>query len=135
MLDRDLAEFYGVPVHRLNEQVKRNIDRFPPDFYFQLTKDEFEHLNLISQIATSSAKNAENELKTPFLISQFAISNAENTENEPEGPILRSQIATSKAENAPNESETPFLKSQIVTSNVRDGRGGIRKMPYAWGRA
>ncbi len=40
MIDRDLAKLYGVETKRLNEQVKRNIDRFPHDFMFQLTKDE-----------------------------------------------------------------------------------------------
>jgi len=41
MLDRDLAELYGVSTKRLNEQVKRNKERFPEDFMFQLTKKEF----------------------------------------------------------------------------------------------
>ena len=40
MLDRDLAELYGVETKYLNKQVKRNIERFPEDFMFQLTKDE-----------------------------------------------------------------------------------------------
>ena len=40
MLDRDLAELYGVETKRLNEQVKRNIECFPEDFMFQLTKEE-----------------------------------------------------------------------------------------------
>ena len=52
MLDRDLAELYGVETRRLNEQVKRNIERFPEDFMFQLPPNEFD--NLKSQIATSS---------------------------------------------------------------------------------
>jgi hypothetical protein len=52
MLDRDLAKLYGVPTMRLNEQVKRNRDRFPEDFMFQLTKEESS--NLISQNAISS---------------------------------------------------------------------------------
>ena len=52
MLDEDLADLYKVPTKRLNEQVKRNIDRFPADFMFQLTEEEFE--NLKSQFATSS---------------------------------------------------------------------------------
>ena len=52
MLDSDLAEFYGVATMRLNEQVKRNINRFPEEFMFQLTKEEFS--NLISQNAISS---------------------------------------------------------------------------------
>jgi hypothetical protein len=52
MLDEDLAELYHVATGRLNEQVKRNIDRFPVDFMFQLTDEEFK--NLKSQNATSS---------------------------------------------------------------------------------
>ena len=44
MLDRDLAEMYQVPVKRLNEQVKRNIDRFPASFRFQLTSEEKNEL-------------------------------------------------------------------------------------------
>ena len=53
MLDRDLAELYGVSTKRFNEQVRRNTERFPPDFMFQLTQAEYE--NLRSQIATSSS--------------------------------------------------------------------------------
>ncbi len=52
MLDRDLAELYGVETRVLNQAVKRNIDRFPNDFMFELTKDEFQ--NLTSQIVMSS---------------------------------------------------------------------------------
>jgi len=55
MLDRDLAELYQVETRRLNEQVKRNIDRFPDDFMFQLTEKEYE--NLMSQFAISSSKH------------------------------------------------------------------------------
>ena len=50
ILDSDLAGIYGVPTKRLNEQVKRNADRFPEDFMFELT--EIEYLSLRSQIAT-----------------------------------------------------------------------------------
>lgn len=53
MLDSDLAKLYGVETRRLNEQVRRNIDRFPSDFMFKLTKTEFEILK--SQFATSSS--------------------------------------------------------------------------------
>ena len=45
LLDLDLADFFGVEPRRLNEQVKRNIERFPGDFMFQLTQEEFENLN------------------------------------------------------------------------------------------
>jgi hypothetical protein len=54
MLDEDLAELYGVETRRLVEQVKRNIDRFPPDFMFQLSKDEAAALR--SQTATSGGR-------------------------------------------------------------------------------
>ena len=52
MLDADLAELYGVETRRLNEQVSRNSERFPEDFMFQFTAEEFA--NLKSQFATSS---------------------------------------------------------------------------------
>jgi hypothetical protein len=51
MLDADLAKLYGVPTHRLNEQVSRNRERFPDDFAYQLSQQEFT--SLISQIAIS----------------------------------------------------------------------------------
>ena len=51
LLDADLAALYGVETRRLNEQVRRNRQRFPADFIFRLTREELE--NLISQIATS----------------------------------------------------------------------------------
>ena len=66
MLDRDLARLYGVETNRLNEQVKRNIERFPSDFMFQISKEEFEGLR--SQFATSNVKAID-------LTSQFATSN------------------------------------------------------------
>ena len=53
MLDSDLAELYGVPTKRLNEQVRRNLRRFPKDFMFQLSSAE--SANLRSQFATSSS--------------------------------------------------------------------------------
>jgi len=55
MLDSDLAKLYGVETKRINEQVKRNLERFPGDFMFNLTSDEYEILR--SQIATSSSKH------------------------------------------------------------------------------
>jgi len=67
MLDSDLAMLYGVTTSRLNEQVKRNINRFPDDFMFQLTKEEWSALR--SQFAILE------DLK-----SQNAISNSEDEE-------------------------------------------------------
>lgn len=53
MIDRDIAELYGVETRRINEQVKRNQERFPESFCFQLTESEFE--NWKSQFATSNS--------------------------------------------------------------------------------
>jgi len=70
MLDRDLAELYQVETRRLNEQVKRNLDRFPDDFMFQLTKEEYE--NLKSQIATSSLEHG-GVRKMPYVFTEEGI--------------------------------------------------------------
>ena len=107
MLDADLAMLYGVETKRLNEQVKRNINRFPDDFMFQLTKEDVVALR--SQIVTLNED--QNSLR-----SQIATLNDK-------GDVLRSQNATS---NGREES----LKSQIVTSSW----GGRRKRPYAFTR-
>ena len=75
MLDYDLAELYGYEVKRLNEQVKRNINRFPEDFMFQLTKVEMKEVCLKSQIVTLNDIKNEIDLDAD--------------------EILKSQIATS----------------------------------------
>ena len=105
LLDSDLAMLYGVEVKRLNEQVKRNIERFPEDFMFQLTKEEYELLK--SQILTSNF--APTSLRSQIV----TLNSAEDS--------IRSQIVTS------NEQDT-HLKSQIATSSW----GGVRKLPYAF---
>lgn len=56
LFDADLAALYGVPNKRFNEQVKRNLERFPSDFMFQLSEDEFAALR--SQFATSNGQIA-----------------------------------------------------------------------------
>jgi hypothetical protein len=68
MLDRDLAEMYGVEVKRLNEAVKRNISRFPEDFMFQLAQNEWQ--NLKSQFATSSWGGAR---KPPYAFTEQGV--------------------------------------------------------------
>lgn len=71
MVDRDLAELYGVETRRLNEQVKRNIQRFPQEFMFQLTTEEFE--NWKSQIATTN-KEIMGLRKLPFVFTEQGVS-------------------------------------------------------------
>ena len=81
MLDEDLAKIYQVETRRLNEAVKRNIDRFPPEFMFQLTKEEYEILK--SQIATS---NWGGRRKLPFAFTEHGVVMLSS--------VLNSKIAT-----------------------------------------
>ena len=111
MLDFDLAKMYGVKTSRLNEQVKRNIERFPEDFMFQLTKGELEILR--SQIVTA------NDLKF-----QNGMSNVPVGQQDEDWV---SQIATSNS--AENQGEM-VLRSQIATSNF--AKMGLRNRPYAF---
>ena len=69
MLDRDLAELYGVELKALNQAVKRNAERFPERFMHQLTKEEFEDLK--SQIVTSSPDSNLSHLKSQFVTSSW----------------------------------------------------------------
>ena len=69
MLDRDLATLYGVETKRLNEQVKRNIKRFPEDFMFQLTKDEC----LRSKIATLNEGRGQHLKYMPYVFTENGV--------------------------------------------------------------
>ena len=62
MLDYDLAEIYGYEVKRFNEQVKRNINRFPEDFMFQLTWEEVPANFLKSQFVTKKKRMSQSNL-------------------------------------------------------------------------
>lgn len=84
MLDRDLAELYGVTLKRLNEQVKRNSERFPDDFMLQLTLEEGKAVMLSrSQIATM--KRGRNIKYRPYVFSEHGAVMLAN--------VLRSPIA------------------------------------------
>ena len=71
MLDSDLAKLYQVETRRLNEQVKRNSERFPVDFMFQLSEDEYK--NLKSQFATSSLEEHGGRRKLPYAFTENGI--------------------------------------------------------------
>ena len=71
MLDSDLARLYAVSTSQLNQAIKRNADRFPADFRFQLTREEYAHL--ISQIVISSSEHADKQSDAPNS-SQFVMS-------------------------------------------------------------
>ena len=105
MLDRDLAELYGVETKRLNEAVKRNIERFPEDFMFKLNKSEWEFLR--SQIVTLKEGTIDTDTEDVDVIETS----------------LRSQFATLNEGNG-------TMSSQIVMTT---GRGQHSKyLPYAF---
>ena len=81
ILDRELAAIYGVTTKRLNEQVKRNSDRFPEDFMFQLTPEEAERSR--SQIATLKAGRGQNIKYRPYAFSEHGAIQAANVLNSP----------------------------------------------------
>ena len=118
ILDRDLAALYQVETRVLNQAVKRNIERFPEDFMFQLTKEEVEILK--SQIVTSS--------DTEFLKSQIVILEM--------GEHKSSQNAITSDENLKSQnaiSNEEVLRSQFVTLEKEDMRGKhVKFLPYAF---
>ena len=81
ILDSDLARVYGVPTFRFNEAVKRNQERFPADFRFQLTQAESDHL--ISQIAISSSGHGGRR-KLPWAFIEHGAIMAANVLNSPQ---------------------------------------------------
>jgi len=79
MVDSDLAELYGVPVKRLNEQVRRNADRFPPDFAFQMTREEYDSLR--SQFATLERGCGRHRKYFPWVFTEHGAIMAANVLN------------------------------------------------------
>ena len=90
LLDSDLAALYGTNTKRLNEQVKRNLDRFPADFVFRLTAEEAEMVrspivtaNLRSQFATSSSKSHGGRRYFPYAFTEHGAIMAASVLNTP----------------------------------------------------
>jgi hypothetical protein len=101
MLDRDLAELYGVTTGNLNLAVRRNIKRFPEDFMFQLNKTEFK--NLILQIATSSWGGAR---KQPYAFTEHGVA------------MLSSVLNSDRAINTSIQIVRTFIKvRELLTTN------------------
>lgn len=76
MLDKDVAKLYQVETRKINQVIKRNIDRFPKEFCFKLTKEETEELSLRSQIATLNKNNNSrgNNIKyLPYVLTEQGI--------------------------------------------------------------
>jgi hypothetical protein len=102
IMDRDLAVLYGVETKRLKEQVKRNIERFPEDFMFELSKSEFN--NWRSQFATSKRD------KIGLRYSPMAFTE--------QGVAMLSSVLRSKSAYKPNVANVGGFQSQGVKGEV-----------------
>ena len=113
MIDRDLAELYGTETKVLNQSVKRNIERFPENFMFQLTREEAE------EYFSGSSKSQFETLNDEFSRSQFVTLKLNSPDNS-----SKSQIATLNDE---------FSRSQFATLKSDDKRGqNVKYLPYAF---
>jgi hypothetical protein len=86
ILDSDLAKLYGVPTFRFNEAIKRNRDRFPEDFLFQLTREEFSALT--SQIAILKTGRGKHRKYAPFAFTEYGVFQAANVLNSPKARAI-----------------------------------------------
>ena len=90
MVDRDLAELYGVETKYLKRQVKRNTDRFPEDFMFELTKEEFA--NWRSQFVTSNSSNKMGLRYAPYVFTEQGVAMLSSVLNSPKAIAVNIRI-------------------------------------------
>lgn len=90
MLDRDLATLYGVETKQLKRQVNRNIERFPKDFMFEMTKEEFE--NWRSQFGTSNSSDKMGLRYAPYVFTEHGVLMLSSVLNSPKAIQINIQI-------------------------------------------
>ena len=113
MLDRDLARMYGVETKRLNERVKRNIKRFPEEFMFQLSKEEF--YNWKSQFATSNSDKMGLR-KPPYAFTDYGIAMLSSVLNSDRAISVNIQIIKT------------FIKMRKMMLSYKELKEKIEKM-------
>lgn len=113
MLDSDLAEIYGVETRVLNQAVSRNKDRFPSDFAFKLTREEWE--NLKSQLVISSRKHGGRR-KLPYVFTEQGVA------------MLSSVLNSKNAIKANVEIMRTFVKLRNVASSYKELEKKIKEV-------
>jgi len=109
ILDADLARIYGIPVFRFNEAVKRNADRFPEDFCFRLTKEEWEAAQrLRSQFAILNTGRGRHRKYLPYAFTEHGSIMAANVLNSPRA--VQMSVFVVRA----------FLKMRALFTDTRD---------------
>jgi hypothetical protein len=116
IVDADLAQIYGVPTKRLNEAVKRNRERFPSDFAFQLTRQEVAHLR--SHIATSNRE---------LMRSQFATASKRNVRFLPYAFTEHGAIMAATVLNSPQAVQMSLFVVRAFVK-MRDALGSHREL-------
>ena len=125
MLDADLAELYGTTTKRLNEQVKRNLDRFPPDFMFRLALEEAE--GVWSQVATTS-------IPPRYMRSQNATASKRNVRYLPYAFTEHGAIMAASVLNTPRAIEVSvfvvraFVKQRELLSTHKELAGKLAEL-------
>ena len=97
MIDRDLSELYGVPVKQLNLAVKRNIKRFPYDFMFKLTKEEYEEIKLQNdtkglRFQNETLKRGEHSKYLPYAFTEQGVAMLSSVLNSDRAIMVNIQI-------------------------------------------
>ena len=123
MIDRDLAELYGTETKVLNQAVKRNIERFPEDFMFQLNDEEFSVLR--SQIVTSKTETRGGRQYLPYAFTEQGVAMLSSVLKSPTAievniQIMRAFVATRHflQNNAEVFSEINTIKNQLLDTNI-----------------
>ena len=114
MLDRDLAEMYGVETRALNQAVKRNIDRFPEDFMFQLTKEEC----LRSQIVILKTEQGKHLKYMPYVFTEMGVAMLSSVLRSPTAiqvniSIMRAFVAVRQMLSNPIETRVDRIETQV----------------------
>lgn len=130
VLDGDLAKLYGVTTKRLLEQVRRNANRFPPDFCFQLENDEMAALR--SQIATLKAGRGRHRKLLPFAFTKHGALQAANVINSLQATQMSIDLVRAfirmRAELASGAGilkRVAAIDRQLLVHNAQDNRGRI----------
>ena len=127
ILDSDLADIYGVETKRLNEQVRRNADKFPEDFAFQLTAQEVREN--WSQIATSSGKHRGKSYR-PIVFTEHGAIMAANVLNSPKAVQMSVFVVRAFVKMREELIATAMLEKRLteIEKNLLTHDGGLRDL-------
>jgi len=120
MLDRDLAELYGVETRVLKQAVKRNMNRFPEDFMFEMTKEELQDWR--SQFVTSNSTDAMGLRHIPFVFTEQGVAQLSSVLNSERAIAVNIQIIRVVYQNAQNDAD-PSRDLCAIGSDTQHGFG------------